>query len=274
METVAPSSLYPSIDACRPVPLGTSPGNVVVVVPSNNANAEEEKRKYPRKNEALGCVQIVIAKIHFGLGGILLFSAKEFSPIFMNIWYPFWGGGLFFISGYLASLAATKPIEGLAAASHIFNTFSGLGAIAGTIILLIDLLKIFAINLYNVPDPYLKAVSFLSQSIFPLGCEGIFNMNDYCKVIKAYETGIVCVMLFFTLLQMGTAFSTLRPDKNKKKKDKSRSDNVEQNVSLLSLPPQYSAMEQTRYSQLPGVFHTSTFTEQPCDAATSETYVG
>ncbi|XP_062973019.1 uncharacterized protein LOC134392544 isoform X2 [Elgaria multicarinata webbii] len=199
METVAPSSLYPSIDACRPVPLGTSPGNVVVVVPSNNANAEEEKRKYPRKNEALGCVQIVIAKIHFGLGGILLFSAKEFSPIFMNIWYPFWGGGLFFISGYLASLAATKPIEGL---------------------------------------------------------------------------GIVCVMLFFTLLQMGTAFSTLRPDKNKKKKDKSRSDNVEQNVSLLSLPPQYSAMEQTRYSQLPGVFHTSTFTEQPCDAATSETYVG
>ncbi|XP_044304775.1 membrane-spanning 4-domains subfamily A member 5-like isoform X2 [Varanus komodoensis] len=185
MELLTPSACY-----SRSAPPGNAPGTITVVVPSNNATAQEEKKTYPRKNEALGAVQIIIALIHVALGIILLFSAKEFSPLAMNIYYPFWGGGLFLCSGILASLAATNPIEGLAAASRVLNTFSGLGALAGTIILILDLRK---------------------RSLLPitLACRRISNLAYYCKVIKAYESGIVYMMLSFTLLEMWTASSTL-----------------------------------------------------------------
>ncbi|XP_044304779.1 B-lymphocyte antigen CD20-like isoform X5 [Varanus komodoensis] len=113
MELLTPSACYSSVDHFRSAPPGNAPGTITVVVPSNNATAQEEKKTYPRKNEALGAVQIIIALIHVALGIILLFSAKEFSPLAMNIYYPFWGGGLFLCSGILASLAATNPIEGL-----------------------------------------------------------------------------------------------------------------------------------------------------------------
>ncbi|XP_044304781.1 uncharacterized protein LOC123032746 isoform X7 [Varanus komodoensis] len=94
MELLTPSACYSSVDHFRSAPPGNAPGTITVVVPSNNATAQEEKKTYPRKNEALGAVQIIIALIHVALGIILLFSAKEFSPLAMNIYYPFWGGGL------------------------------------------------------------------------------------------------------------------------------------------------------------------------------------
>ncbi|XP_053143057.1 B-lymphocyte antigen CD20-like [Hemicordylus capensis] len=272
MENFACSSLYPGLDQYRTPQPGAPPGNIVVVVPPNNA--EQEQKKFPRGNEALGAMQIVIAMIHIALGGILLFSAKEFVPLTMTVWFPFWGAGLFFISGYLASAAATKPVEGLAAASHIFNSFSGLGALAGICLLTIDLIKIFILNHQEVSIPVMNAIGFLSKYIVALPCEGLPNPADYCKTIKAYETGMLSVMLIFTALQAVIAFSTLRSNSDKTKKDKSYKDNEEQNVALLALsqrrgaeftaPPQYATTDANRYSELPGNFHGNMFENQYC----------
>ncbi|XP_061465708.1 B-lymphocyte antigen CD20-like isoform X1 [Rhineura floridana] len=267
METLSSSSLYPGINQYRPAPPGLSAGNIVVVV--SPSNAEAEQKKFPRKNEALGAMQIVIAMIHIALGGILFFSSEEFVPLIMTVWYPFWGGGLFFISGNLASTAATKPVEGLATASHIFNILSGLGAIAGMCLLGIDLINIFYLHHHPVFNPLLNRIGFLSKYIVALSCEGIPNFANYCKTIKTYEMGIVFVMLIFSLLEAVTAFSTLQSNK----KHKSHADNEEQNVALMSLPqssredgfnvppPQYAVPEANRYSQLPGSNPGSTFTD-------------
>lgn len=217
--------------------MGTAPGNVVVVVPPNNASTESEERKFPRKNEARGAIQIVIGMLHVALGGILLFSAKEFVPLTMSVWYPFWGAALFFLSGYLASAAAVKPVEGLAAASHILNSFSGLGALAGICLLNIDLIKIFVLDHQQTSPQFLAVIGFLSKYILPLPCKEILNSTDYCEVIKAYQTGILSVMLIFSVVQAVAAFSTLRSNKKKK----SCKDNQEQNVALLpAMPPHHT----------------------------------
>ncbi|XP_061465709.1 B-lymphocyte antigen CD20-like isoform X2 [Rhineura floridana] len=200
-----------------------------IVVVVSPSNAEAEQKKFPRKNEALG----------------------------------------FFISGNLASTAATKPVEGLATASHIFNILSGLGAIAGMCLLGIDLINIFYLHHHPVFNPLLNRIGFLSKYIVALSCEGIPNFANYCKTIKTYEMGIVFVMLIFSLLEAVTAFSTLQSNK----KHKSHADNEEQNVALMSLPqssredgfnvppPQYAVPEANRYSQLPGSNPGSTFTD-------------
>ncbi|XP_053883341.1 B-lymphocyte antigen CD20-like isoform X1 [Malaclemys terrapin pileata] len=88
---------------------GTATNNVTQLIPPYT------QRKFPRKNEALGAIQIIIALIHLGLGGILFFSSKESVPLCMASWYPFWGAGLFIISGSLSAAAATATniTEGL-----------------------------------------------------------------------------------------------------------------------------------------------------------------
>ncbi|XP_066465599.1 B-lymphocyte antigen CD20-like [Tiliqua scincoides] len=239
MENMAHPSLYPGLDQYRMAPPGTVPGNVVVVVPPNNASAESEERKFPRKNEARGAMQIIIGMLHVALGCILLFSTQEFVPLAMSVWYPFWGAALFFLSGYLASAAAVKPVEGLAAASHILNSFSGLGALAGICLLTIDLIKIFILEHQQTSPRFLAVIGFLSRYIVPLPCEGNLNSADYCRVIKAYQTGLLSVMLIFSAIQAGAAFSTLHSNKKKK----SRKDNEEQNVALLPVTPPHHADE-------------------------------
>ncbi|XP_054826526.1 B-lymphocyte antigen CD20-like isoform X5 [Eublepharis macularius] len=92
------------------IPPGTSPANVIV---GHENNEFPRQKTYPKENEARGAVQIVIAMIHVALGCILLFAPKEFSSLMMSVWYPFWGAGLFFISGYLASKAAKNTVDGL-----------------------------------------------------------------------------------------------------------------------------------------------------------------
>ncbi|KAJ6654142.1 hypothetical protein lerEdw1_007410 [Lerista edwardsae] len=82
------------IEQYRMASPGAAPGNVVVVVPPNNVSAESEERKFPRENEAKGAMQIIIGMLHAALGGILLFSVKEFIPLTMSTWYPFWGAAL------------------------------------------------------------------------------------------------------------------------------------------------------------------------------------
>lgn len=75
-----------------------------------------------------------------------------------------------------------------AAASHILNSFSGLGALAGICLLNIDLIKIFVLDHQQTSPQFLAVIGFLSKYILPLPCKEILNSTDYCEVIKAYQT--------------------------------------------------------------------------------------
>nr|XP_028593748.1 B-lymphocyte antigen CD20-like isoform X1 [Podarcis muralis]XP_028593757.1 B-lymphocyte antigen CD20-like isoform X1 [Podarcis muralis]XP_028593767.1 B-lymphocyte antigen CD20-like isoform X1 [Podarcis muralis] len=260
------------MDQYRLAPQAPYPGNVVVVVPPSHVGAGQ--KKLPEENDALGAMQVAIALIHLGLGGILLFSSKDCDTWIMTVWYPFWGGALFIISGCLSSAATRKSVAGLGAFSYLFNTLSGLGAIAGMCLLLTDVIKNRERNFSAVTE----TSHFVSKFLLPQ----IPNISNYCKTTGAYEMGILCVMLFFSFLEATTTFSVLCNSKDKKKH---RSDNEEQNVALTSLPqpryadgvpdpPQYTATEANRYSQLPESIPGNTHTDWPRYAAGYEPYTG
>ncbi|XP_060138845.1 B-lymphocyte antigen CD20-like [Zootoca vivipara] len=199
MQTTPGSPFYPRMDQYSLAPQAPYPGNVVVVVPPNNAGAGQ--KKLPKEADALGAMQLVIALIHLGLGAILLFSSKECDTKIMTAWYPFWGAALFLISGCLSSAAARKSVAGLEAFSYLFNTLSCLGALAGTGVLVADVIKNTGRNYSEVK----KTSPFLSN-YFP---QQFPNIPDYCKTTGAYELGILCVMLFFSFLEVIAAASVL-----------------------------------------------------------------
>ncbi|CAM5149294.1 unnamed protein product, partial [Natator depressus] len=64
---------------------GTAANNVTLLIPPHSP--DDTQKKFPRKNEALGAIQIIVALIHLGLGGILFFSSKESLPLCMASWY-------------------------------------------------------------------------------------------------------------------------------------------------------------------------------------------
>ncbi|KAB1272677.1 B-lymphocyte antigen CD20 [Camelus dromedarius] len=61
-----------------------------------------------RESKALGAVQIMNGLFHIAIGGFLLIHMEVYVPICVILWYPFWGGIMFIISGSLLAAAAEK----------------------------------------------------------------------------------------------------------------------------------------------------------------------
>ncbi|KAH1172249.1 B-lymphocyte antigen CD20-like [Mauremys mutica] len=214
---------------------GTAANNVTLLIPPYSP--DDTQRKFPRKNEALGAIQIIIALIHLGLGGILFFSSKESVPLCMASWYPFWGAGLFIISGSLSAAAATAKniTEGLEAGSNMLNAISFLASLAGGIMLGIDLINICILNKYKVSIPILDKIRLVSF-LLPLRCEESPIPWDYCQSISSYNTGILALMLIFSVIQNIVSKAAVSSDS-----DKSQDHKAEQVFPLLSPPqPQFS----------------------------------
>uniref|UniRef100_A0A8D0HDB8 Uncharacterized protein n=1 Tax=Sphenodon punctatus TaxID=8508 RepID=A0A8D0HDB8_SPHPU len=233
-----PRQFFPlNLPESRMNPSGPAANNVVFVVPANGINAlGSEQKKFQRSNEALGAVQIVLALIHCGLGGILFFSSNEFSALTMTAWYPFWGAGLFLISGSTASAAATSPTSSLVTASHALNNLSGLASFAGVVLLVIDLIKISILNFHAVSIPLFKQIALLSSYITPTSCQESAFPPDYCKIIRSYETGLLSLMLIFTVIQLVASCSTLCSDKDKAKKSSKHKEDHNQDEAQLMVP--------------------------------------
>ncbi|XP_006026096.1 B-lymphocyte antigen CD20-like [Alligator sinensis] len=222
----------------------TKANSVFRAGPPNNPNimqmghvvymsSQTSKKKVSGQSEAYGSMQIIVAFVHIGLGGILLYSAKDFAPLIMTYGYPFWGGGLFFLSGLLASLSATSTI-GSAVSSHIFNTFSILAALAGGILLGIDLFKISILNMRQLSIPLLEKIGLPSSYFLAVRCEDGLIPLDYCRALRSYETGMLALMLIFTIFQIIFSSNTFC---SKSVKNKVAGDLSSEEVQEFSLMP-------------------------------------
>lgn len=212
---------------------GTAANNVTLLLPPYNA--DDTQKKFPRKNEALGAIQIIIALIHLGLGGIMFFASKESVPLCMASWYPFWGAGLFIISGSLSAAAATATniTEGLEAGSNLLNVFSFLGSLAGGIMLGIDLISISILNKYKISIPMLDKIR-LFNFVLPLHCEESPIPWDYCQSIGFYKTGILALMLIFSIIQSIVSKASVSSNSDE---SMSQDYKAEQAFPLMSSPP-------------------------------------
>lgn len=80
-----------------------------------------------------------------------------------------------------------------AVSSHIFNTFSILAALAGGILLGIDLFTISILNMRQLSIPLLEKIGLPSSYFLAVRCEDGLIPLDYCRALRSYET--VCVQI-------------------------------------------------------------------------------
>ncbi|KYO41704.1 B-lymphocyte antigen CD20 [Alligator mississippiensis] len=178
-------------------------------------SSQTSKKKVSGQSEAYGSMQIIVAFVHIGLGGILLYSAKDFAPLIMTYGYPFWG-------------------RGLAVSSHIFNTFSILAALAGGILLGIDLFTISILNMRQLSIPLLEKIGLPSSYFLAVRCEDGLIPLDYCRALRSYETGMLALMLIITVFQIIFSSNTFR---SKSGKNKVAGDLNSEKVQEFSLMP-------------------------------------
>ncbi|XP_006214955.1 B-lymphocyte antigen CD20 [Vicugna pacos] len=159
-----------------------------------------------RESKALGAVQIMNGLFHIAIGGFLLIHTEVYVPICVILWYPFWGGIMFIISGSLLAAAAEKNSrESLVKGKIIMNSLSLFAAISGVIFLIMDIFnitishffKMKTLNFIKVPTPYINIHD----------CEPA-NPTDknslsmkYCDSIRSVFLGIFALLLIFALCQ-------------------------------------------------------------------------
>ncbi|XP_032214864.1 B-lymphocyte antigen CD20 isoform X3 [Mustela erminea] len=90
---------------------------------------------FMRESKTMGAVQIMNGLFHLALGGLLMIHTDVYAPICITLWYPFWGGVMYIISGSLLAAADKNPRQSLAKGKMIMNSLSLFAAISGIIFL-------------------------------------------------------------------------------------------------------------------------------------------
>lgn len=160
---------------------------------------------FMRESKALGAVQIMNGLFHIALGGLLMMQVKVYTPICMILWYPFWGGIMYIISGSLLAAAEKNTKRNLVRGKIIMNSLSLFAAISGIILLIMDIFNITIshffkmenLNLIKVPVPFINIYNCEPAN----ASENNALSAQYCNSIRSVFLGIFAVMLIFVVLQ-------------------------------------------------------------------------
>ncbi|KAF0871746.1 CD20 protein, partial [Crocuta crocuta] len=160
---------------------------------------------FMRESKPLGAVQIMNGLFHMALGGLLMIHMEVYAPICMTVWYPFWGGILYIISGSLLVAAEKNPRKSLATKT-IMNSLGLFAAISGLILLIMDIFNIAIshffkmenLNLIKATKPYIDIHTCQPDS---KPSEKNSLSIKYCDSIRSVFLSIFAVMVIFTLFQ-------------------------------------------------------------------------
>ncbi|KAK2499009.1 hypothetical protein MC885_000854, partial [Smutsia gigantea] len=128
--------------ARSPVQPGQTSGPQPVAQPSYIRSPDWHQEK-PRKRSSLlrelGAFQVVIALLHFLLGGFLAFGVNNLHLVVLKSCYPFWGAASFLISGILAIMMEVFPKTYLKIPCLTTNIISFFCVLAGLFVIIKDL---------------------------------------------------------------------------------------------------------------------------------------
>lgn len=158
-----------------------------------------------RESKALGAVQVMNGLFHFALGGLLLFHIKLYAPICMTLWYPFWGGTLYIISGSLLAAAETSSRASLVKGKIAMNSLSLFAAISGMILLIMDIFNVTVSHFFKMDSLNLIKTSAPPINIHKCEPSDPSEKNalsiQYCQSVRSIFLGIFAMMLTFVFLQ-------------------------------------------------------------------------
>lgn len=185
-----------------------------------------------RESKAFGAVQIMNGLFHIALGGILMIHAKVYTPVCVDVLYPLWGGIMYIISGSLLAAVKTDSRKSLVKGKVIMNSLSLFVAIAGIIILFLDIFNITISHFFKVERLDVVKTPMTDIDIYDCEPANPAEKNSpympFCHSIRSVFLSIFAVMLIFAFLQKLVTAGTIE---NEWKKLCSRS---KANVVLLS----------------------------------------
>ncbi|XP_022362363.1 B-lymphocyte antigen CD20 [Enhydra lutris kenyoni] len=160
---------------------------------------------FMRESKTLGAVQIMNGLFHLALGGLLMIHTDVYAPICITLWYPFWGGVMYIISGSLLAAADKNPRQSLAKGKMIMNSLSLFAAISGIIFLIMDIFNITISHFFKMENLNLAKVSMPYINIYNCEPANPADKNSlsiqYCDSIRSVFLGIFAVMVIFTFFQ-------------------------------------------------------------------------
>ncbi|XP_054999232.1 B-lymphocyte antigen CD20 [Sorex araneus] len=175
-------------------------------IPKKTSPMKDPTEKFfMRESKALGAVQIMNGLFHSALGGLLMVHSNVYAPICITLWYPFWGGIMYIISGSLLAAAKTNSRGCLVKGKTVMNSLSLFAAISGIILLIMDIFnitishffKMESLNLIKAPVPLVNIHK--CEPINPSEKNAI--STQYCHSIHSVFLSIFAVMLIFAFLQ-------------------------------------------------------------------------
>lgn len=160
---------------------------------------------FMRESKALGAVQIMNGLFHIALGGLLMIHTKVYTPICITVWYPLWGGIMYIISGSLLAAAKINSRKSLVKGKMIMNSLSLFVAIAGIILLFMDIFNITISQFFKMERLDLTKTSMPDIDICNFETVNSSETNSpsklYCNSIRSVFLSIFAVMLIFSFLQ-------------------------------------------------------------------------
>ncbi|XP_047547629.1 B-lymphocyte antigen CD20 [Lutra lutra] len=160
---------------------------------------------FMRESKTLGAVQIMNGLFHLALGGLLMIHTDVYAPICITLWYPFWGGIMYIISGSLLAAADKNPRQSLAKGKMIMNSLSLFAAISGIIFLIMDIFNITISHFFKMENLNLAKISMPYINIHNCEPANPADKNSlsiqYCDSIRSVFLGIFAVMVIFTFFQ-------------------------------------------------------------------------
>lgn len=141
---------------------------------------------YQMETQALGAIQILTGVLVLALGtilGTLQYLSNVRHAFFYTFYtgYPFWGAVFYISSGSISVAAGRKPTKTLVQNAFGINISSAAIALTGVIFLSLNL----AINIKSLQS-----------------CQSS-QSKDLCISMGSSSTGLVCLMLMLTLLELG-----------------------------------------------------------------------
>ncbi|XP_055962558.1 membrane-spanning 4-domains subfamily A member 3 [Sorex fumeus] len=145
----------------------------------------DEPLKYQMETQALGAVQILTGVLVLALGavlGMLQYLSNLRHAFFFTFYtgYPFWGAVFYISSGSITVAAGSKPTKTLVQNAFGINISSATIALTGIVFLSLNL----AVNIKSLQ-----------------GCQSS-QSKDLCISMGSSSTGLVCLMLILTLLEL------------------------------------------------------------------------